>query len=106
MIRYTIYVCSGHFRKADARLILMRDALYPDGIEGRMCGAMTKYYWLSTWSPPTARFREGPKGDCVNEYAFHYNHRDDPRAMFSAVVSQAKKVRSGNYGEYSPIGEG
>ena len=44
--------------------------------------------------------------DYVNEYAFRYNHRDDPGAMFSAVASRAKKVRSGKHGEYSPIGEG
>ncbi len=125
MNRYTIHDCSGDFPKDDACLSLMRDALYPDGIECCMCSAMTKHDWMSTWSLPTARtqqrisgrcsatvsastarFRGGPRGDCVNEYAFRYNHRDDPKAMFSAVVSRVKKVRSGKYGEYSPIGEG
>jgi transposase len=44
--------------------------------------------------------------DYVNEYAFRYNHRDDPGAMFGAVANRAKKVRSGKHGEYSPVGEG
>ena len=42
----------------------------------------------------------------MNEYAFRYNHRDDPGAMFSVVANRAQKVRSGRHGKYSPIGEG
>ena len=42
----------------------------------------------------------------VNEYAFRYNHRDGPGAMFSVVANRAKKVRSGKHGEYSPVGGG
>jgi hypothetical protein len=42
----------------------------------------------------------------VNEYAFRYNHREDGEAMFRAAANRANKVRSGNHGKYSPIGEG
>jgi hypothetical protein len=41
----------------------------------------------------------------VNKYAFRYNPRDDAQAMFDAVATRTKRVRSGRHGEYSPVGE-
>lgn len=41
----------------------------------------------------------------MNEYAFRYNHRDEPGAMFSMVADRAKKVRNGKHGAYSPVGK-
>ena len=43
--------------------------------------------------------------DYANEYAFRYNHRDDAQAMFDAVCRRTKRVRSGQHGQYSPVGE-
>ena len=39
----------------------------------------------------------------INEYAFRYNHRDDKAAMYKAVSRRVKRVRTGNYGKYSPL---
>ena len=41
----------------------------------------------------------------VNEYAFRYNHRSDPQAMYETVGKRVKNVRHGRYGVYAPIGE-
>jgi transposase-like protein len=40
----------------------------------------------------------------INEYAFRYNHRDDPQAMFQTVGGRIPKVRRGRFGAYSPVG--
>ena len=40
----------------------------------------------------------------VDEYTFRYNHRDDEQPMFASLGGRVKKVRSGKYGEYSPVG--
>ena len=40
----------------------------------------------------------------IDEYAFRYNHRNDPQAMFDAVGGRVKNVRHGQHGEYSPVG--
>jgi len=39
----------------------------------------------------------------VNEYAFRYNHRSDPQAMYATVGNRIKHVRHGRYGQYAPI---
>ena len=40
----------------------------------------------------------------VNEYTFRYNHRDDVQPMFSTIAQRVRAVRSGQYGEYAPVG--
>lgn len=40
----------------------------------------------------------------INEYAFRYNHRDDPEAMFETVGKRMRAVRYGQHGGYSPVG--
>jgi len=40
----------------------------------------------------------------ANEYAFRYNHRKDEAPMFRTISGQVRKVRSGRYGTYSPLG--
>jgi transposase len=40
----------------------------------------------------------------ANEYAFRYNHRDDPPGMFEAMSGRVTDVRHGRYGAYAPVG--
>jgi len=40
----------------------------------------------------------------LDEYSFRYNRRNQGQPMFESVTERVTKVRSGRYGEYSPIG--
>ena len=40
----------------------------------------------------------------MNKYAFRYNHHDDVQVMFDAAAERSKRVRSGQYGQYLPVG--
>ena len=40
----------------------------------------------------------------VDEYAFRYNHRRDEAPMFKTIAARVRAVRSGQYGEYAPVG--
>lgn len=40
----------------------------------------------------------------VDEYVFRYNHRKDQQHMFKTIAQRVSAVRSGQYGEYAPIG--
>ena len=42
--------------------------------------------------------------DYVNEYAFRYNHRNDEQPMFRTMTNRVRKVRTGQQGEYAPLG--
>jgi transposase len=39
----------------------------------------------------------------LDEYAFRYNHRDDPSPMFMTIADQVPETRYGNYGTYHPM---
>lgn len=42
--------------------------------------------------------------DYVNEYTFRYNHRNDSKPMFRTITERVRAVRSGQYGDYAPVG--
>lgn len=41
----------------------------------------------------------------MNEYTFRYNHRDDAQPMFRSIADRVRAVRTGQYGEYAPLGD-
>ena len=62
-----------------------------------------------------ALFKNGVKGvfhsisekhlqSYANEYSFRYNHRSDDAQMFETIGGRVGKVRTGQYGTYSPLG--
>jgi len=40
----------------------------------------------------------------LDEYSFHYNHRDDDDPMYGIVGARVRRVRYGKHGGYAPIG--
>lgn len=79
----------------------------PDRVAGRLLvmGLKDRLRRLEDRHGGRAASSSIPLGTAVNVSVFRYNHCEDSPTMFSAVANRAKKVRSGKYGEYSPVGE-